>query len=118
MFRLLPFISMAKALNRGLWFKVLSGVERSMVDLVIKVVRDCVKSSKLARLMKGVVTKLMQAMESQFVRVAREVGRPVAYRLSRIALAWGNTSAVLWVRDALFVRYLTVMYMNSPEAFG
>jgi len=106
-----------EALRRGLWFKVLSGVERSMVNLAIRVVRGCIKGSRLAQLMMGIVAKLTEALENRFVRMVRETGRPLAAKLSRIAVAWGNKSAVLWAGDAAFVQYLAVMYVNSPEPF-
>ncbi len=88
-----------------------------MVNLAIRVVKGGIKSSVLARLVMGVVEKLRAAMESRFVRMAREVGRPLALRVSRIAVAWGNRLASLWARDDTFIRYLTVMHMNSPETF-
>ena len=107
-----------KALRRGLWFGVLSRVERTMVNLAIRVVRDYVKGALLARLMRAVVAKLGEALESQFTRVVKENGRPLAARLSRIALGWGNKSAFRWARDVTFMRYLAMLHVNSSEALS
>ena len=101
-----------KALRSGVWFKVLSGVERSMVNLAIRVVEKVVKSSLLARLMVGIVDKLKQATENRFLRMVGEVGVPLARKLGGIAQVWGNKSASQWTEDPGFSRYLTIMWMN------
>jgi len=106
----------AEALRRGMWFKVLTQTERAMVDLAIKVVRGFIKGAMLAHLMRAVVAKLREAIESRFTRMVRENGRPLAARISRIAVAWGNRSAFLWSHDITFARYLAVLHMNLPEA--
>ena len=101
-----------KALRSGVWFKVLSGVERSMVNLAIRVVEKVVKSSLLARLMVGIIDKLKQATESRFLRMVGEVGLPLVRKLSGIAQVWGNKSASQWAEDPGFIRYLAIMKMN------
>jgi hypothetical protein len=101
-----------KALRGGVWFKVLSGVERSMVNLTIRLVEKVVKSSLLARLMVGIIDKLKEAAESRFLRMVGEVGLPLARKLSGIAQTWGNKSASQWTEDPCFIRYLTIMWVN------
>jgi hypothetical protein len=101
-----------KALRGGVWFKVLSEVERSTVNLAIRVVEKVVKSSLLARLMMGIIDKLKQATESRFLRMVGKVGLPLARKLSGIAQVWGNKSASQWAEDPGFIRYLTIMQMN------
>jgi len=106
----------AKALRRGLWFRVLTGIERTMLNLAIRVVRDCIKGALLARLVRAVITKLIWAMESRLARMVKENGRPLAAKLSRIALGWGNKSALRWAGDVAFMQYLAMLHVNSPDA--
>ena len=101
-----------RALRGGVWFKVLSEVERSTVNLAIRVVEKVVKSSLLARLMMGIIDKLKQATESRFLRMVGEVGLPFARKLSGIAQTWGNKSASKWTEDLGFARYLTIVRMD------
>lgn len=105
-----------KALRSGVWFKALSAVERSMVNLSIRVVEKDVKSSLLARLMAGIIDKLKEATESRFLHMVLEIGLPLARKFSRIAQGWGNKSASQWTDDLGFMRFLTIVSTNAPEA--
>lgn len=105
-----------KARRRGVWFRVLSRVERGLVDLSIKVVEK-VRSLVLAKSLIGVVKKLMDAMESEVARLIRTVGRSLAQKLGEIAKSWGNRSACLWAVDPDFVRYLAVTQKNLSPIF-
>jgi hypothetical protein len=106
----------ARALRRGVWFRVLTRGERVQIDLTIRVVKR-IRSFFLARVVAPIVVKLLDAMESKVTRLMREVGPALAQKLSRIAQNWGNSSAVSWIADPGFGRYLTVMYMNTPCVF-
>jgi hypothetical protein len=44
-------------------------------------------------------------------------GRPIAEKISMIAQAWGNTSAVKWSVDSAFIRFLEVTYLNTPSTY-
>jgi hypothetical protein len=105
-----------KALRSGVWFKALSTVERSMVNLAIRVVVKDVKSSLLARLMAGIFDKLKKATESRFLHMVLEIGLPLARKFSGIAQGWGNKSASQWKDDPGFMRFLTIVSKNAPEA--
>jgi hypothetical protein len=105
-----------KALRRGLWFRKLNGDERALMNLVIRVV-ERVRSLLLAKLLSPVVKKLLEAMESEVVRMMRTVGRQLAQRLSRIAQAWGNKSAAQWAEDLGFIQYLAVTQKNLSPMF-
>jgi len=105
-----------KALRRGVWFRVLSRVERGLVDLAIRLV-DRVRSFVLARSLTLVVEKLLDAMESEVARQMRTVGHPLAQKLSRIAQGWGNKSAVKWATDVGFVMFLAISQMNTSDMF-
>jgi len=102
-----------KALRRGVWYRVLTKVERACIDLVIRVV-ERVRSFVLQKILCSILKKLEDVMESQVLRVMREMGGSLALKLSRIAQGWGNDSAWRWVKDAGFSRYLAITYMNAP----
>jgi len=102
-----------KALRRGVWYRVLTRVERACIDLVIKVV-ERVRSFLLERMLSSILKKLEEAMESRVRRLMREIGGDLALKLGQIAQKWGNKSALGWVEDVGFIQYLTVTYMNAP----
>jgi hypothetical protein len=103
----------ARAVRRGVWFRALTRTERACVDLAIMVV-ERVRSRLLGNVLFSVLKKLEEGMESQVGCLMRDVGGNLAKKLSRIAQAWGNESAVRWAEDSGFKQYLTVTYMNAP----
>jgi len=106
----------AKAIRRGVWFRMLTKSERAQVDLTIRVVQK-VRSFLLARVLASLVKKLLDAMESKVLRLMREVGWSLAKKLSSAAQKWGNASATRWAKDPSFTQYLTIMHMNTPVMF-
>ena len=103
-----------RAVRRGVWFKALSTVERNIIDLTIRVV-DKVRSRTLTRILSDVLKKLLPSLESRISRLIREIGLPLAYKLSSIAESWGNRNAKLWMYDLKFAVFLAVKYTNvSP----
>ena len=105
-----------KAIRSGMWFRSLSRIDRVLVDLTIKVA-GTVRSSTLARNIRGVIGKLEGIMESRFLRTVKEVGVPIARRLCLIAREWGNTAAKEWESDEGFAKYLAAMSINEPMLF-
>ena len=105
-----------KALRRRAWFRVLSMVERAIVNLTIRCV-ERVRSPKLAGMLEVIVCKLREAMKGQVERLKETVGRQLAQGLSRFAEAWGNVSARRWRSDLCFIQFLAVMHMNTPRMF-
>ena len=101
-----------RSLRRGVWFRVLSALERAQVDLTVRVVKD-VRSPRLVRVLDAIVSKLSEALQGKVARMVRSVGFPLAQRLGCLAQSWGHRSAEMWARDARFARFLAVMYMNS-----
>ncbi len=97
------------ALRRGVWYRVLSKIERGVLDLTVRYV-DTIRSSKLAKLVTAILEKLTSAMENVLVRLVRTIGAPMARRMSEIAMTWGNFSASAWAEDANFARYLSTSY--------
>ncbi|MCW3985554.1 MAG: hypothetical protein NWE91_03980 [Candidatus Bathyarchaeota archaeon] len=106
----------AKAFRRRVWFKTLSGMERGLINSVIKVV-DKVRSTLLAKVLTSIVKKLLTALESHVARMMREVGRPLAKKISLIAQSWGNKSAREWMSNKEFIQFLAVTMMNTPSSF-
>lgn len=104
------------AIRKRVWFKFLDQCERDIISLTINCV-DRVKSAKLGIMLKTILDKLTEAMKSKVERLMETVGSPLAFRLSMIALGWGNPSASWWAHDRDFVRFLAVNYMNMPDGY-
>jgi hypothetical protein len=105
------------AMKRRIWFRVLSRIERGVVDLTIRCVND-VRSRRLAEVLTAILKKLRLAAESVVSKAVRSVGFAQARRISQIALSWGYRSALAWASDVGFARYLAVMRLNSSGVFG
>ena len=72
----------------------------------------CVRRPKSLRLITAlarIVVKLKDALISPLRRLMGQVGKPLALRLSRLAVRWGYKSAEKWAEDEDFIKYLTVM---------
>ena len=104
------------ALRRGAWFRVLNRIERGILDLTISC-EDRIRSARLAKVLMAILIKLKLAMESAVERMVRVVGRPLALKVSNIAVSWGNLSASQWAEDSAFARYLAITQMNTPRLF-
>ncbi|MEM3377942.1 MAG: hypothetical protein QXV09_06755 [Candidatus Bathyarchaeia archaeon] len=105
-----------RALRAGVWFKALPRLDRVLFDLTVKVARS-VRSSALADRILAVVDRLERYLESKLSRALREVGFPLAEKLSAIALRLGHSIAAEWASDVLFAKFLAVMHLNDPKAY-
>ena len=105
-----------KAFKRGLWFKALTHIERALVDSVIMVV-DQVRSPRLTRILRSIMSKLIDRSKVCFTRLVREIGRPLAKRISLIAHSWGHQTAFKWGEDIRFAQFLTMMRVNASSKF-
>ena len=105
-----------KALRRRVWFKTLIKMERGLINSVIEVV-DKVRSTLLTKVLTSIVKKLLTALESHVTRMMREVGQPLAKKISLIAQSWGNKSAGEWITNKGFIQFLAVTMMNTPSLF-
>jgi len=99
-------------IRRRVWFRVLSRVERGVLDLTVKYVNN-VKSALLAKVLTAILEKLVQATENTLDRLVRTVGAAEAKRISGVAVGWGNVSASAWALDVGFARYLAVAYAKT-----
>jgi|SRR5437667_744467 len=93
-----------KALRNRVWFRVLSRIERGLLDLTMKWV-DRVKSTKLTHILGEILTKLLSAMNQSMERDFQR-GRGLARVISSWALSWGNATARNWRSDIGFQRAL------------
>ena len=105
-----------RAFRRGFWFKVLSRTERILMSLTIKVV-DKVKSILLAKILRPIIIKLVNAMESQVTRLMRVIGKHLAHKLSEIGKKLGCKTAENWALDQGIIQFLAVMYTNTPRLY-
>jgi hypothetical protein len=105
-----------KAMRSGAWFRALRRIDRALIDLTIKVA-STIRSATLAKSILALARKLEGIMESSFSRVIREVGFPLAQKISSLAQKWGSTSAKIWASDSSFARFLAVMHINVPKTF-
>jgi hypothetical protein len=105
-----------RAVRCGVWFKALRRIDRALIDLTIKVA-DAVRSFALAEALFSVMERLGDALENRFLQTVKEVGFPLARRLSLVAQGWGNNSASSWASDVSFARFLAVVYINGSGVF-
>jgi len=105
------------ALRRGLWFKVLSAVERAVVDLTIRVV-ERVRSPRLKEVLRSIASKVVEALKARSFRErAMAVGYVLAERVVRVAERLGRRGAREWASDPGFVMYLGTSWLNTSPVF-
>jgi len=102
-----------KAVRYGLWFKRLSRIDRVLFDLTIRVVRNIIKSEKLAKSLLILVGKLENTMKDSPLRSLKEIGLPLAQKISFTAQKLGNFSAKKWACDSLLAIFLAVLQVNT-----
>jgi len=101
-----------RAVRQRVWFRVLSRVERGIVDLTIRCV-ERIKSRVLARIVSTIVAKILTRLPPSFLETAMRVGRDLADEISEIARAWGNMNASRWRQNCDFIRFLGVNVINT-----
>ena len=75
-----------RAIRSGVWFRVLSQIERAQLDLTIRDV-ERVRSRLLRRLLASIVRKILEALESRIRRLIREIGAALSRRLCAVEKA-------------------------------
>lgn len=101
-----------RAMRRGVWFRALSRIDRVLLELTVSVVPR-VRSFKLAKMLSTIVERLEDALEGRVLHVFRRIGFQLARRISSLAQKWGNKTAHAWANDLGFIRYLTIMKVNT-----
>lgn len=99
-------------MRKRVWFRVLDRVERGIGDLTIRCV-DVVRSSMLARMLRPVIEKLMDAMKSKVEKLMEKIGWSSAQKIAYLAVSWGNHKALNWAFDLGFAKYLTITCINT-----
>ncbi len=105
-----------KAMRAGVWFRRLPRIDRVLVDLTIRVA-DNIHSITLAKSLLTIIRKMEGYLESNLSRALREIGLPLAQKLSLTAQKWGNPTAKNWPTDSNFVNFLTVMHINIRKTY-
>jgi hypothetical protein len=100
-----------KAIRAGVWFRALPRIDRVLVDLTIKVT-ESIRSAHLAKSIFVVVGKLEGLFESSLLKSFRNIGRPLAEKISLTAQKLGNASAKSWASDTSFAFFLAAMQTN------
>ncbi|MCS7119988.1 MAG: hypothetical protein RMJ07_06405 [Nitrososphaerota archaeon] len=105
-----------RAIRCGVWFRVLGSAERAILSLAPKCV-DTVKSPLLVDAIARIVVKVAEAMRSPLERLRSQIAAPLADRISRLAIGWGNPSAISWAKDKGFIQYLAVCKLNDVTIY-
>jgi hypothetical protein len=100
-----------KAMRAGVWFRILR-IDRVLIDLTIKVA-DTIRSPRLVRSILSITGKLEGLLESKLQRAVKEIGFPIAEKLSLLAQNWGNKAAEKWITDEGFAKYWAAMKLND-----
>ena len=103
-----------KAVRSGAWFKVLQRIDRALFDLTIRVVGS-IRSYKLAKSILSLTRKLNEATKSSFSTRLREIGLPLAQKISLTAQKLGNVWASNWAFDSSFALFLAAMKINCAK---
>ena len=101
-----------RALRKGVWFKTLTRIERSIVDLTIRCV-ERVHSAVLLKTVVAILDKLLETLEEEYLKRVERIGREIAEKICEIAWQWGNPHAWTWKYDLRFVKLLGVNATNS-----
>lgn len=101
-----------RALRKGVWYKVLPRIERSIVDLTIRCV-ERISSDVLMKTVVAILDKLLQSLEEDYLKRVERIGREIAEKICEIARRWGNPHAWTWKYDFSFVKFLGVNAANS-----
>jgi hypothetical protein len=105
-----------KAMRSGAWFKALQRIDRVLFDLTIRVVNN-IRSTKLAKSIIVLARKLENAVECDFSKYLKEIGLPLAQKISFTAKKLRNISADSWELDSSFAIFLAVMHLNKIKTF-
>jgi hypothetical protein len=106
-----------KAIRAGVWFKALHRIDRVLIDLAIKVTQS-IRSPSLGKCILSITMKLEDLLENRLTRAMKEIGFPLAHKLSLFAIKWGNSRAQKWTEDVGFAKYLAAMKLNEHSLYN
>lgn len=90
----------------------MSRIERGIIDLTVRCV-ETVRSEVLTRVLRKVVSKLIEAVWHPFTWRLKQVGRPLAERTSEVALSWHLKEVAIWKKEVSFIQCLGLNYLSS-----
>ncbi len=106
-----------KATRSGVWFRALRRIDRVLFDLTIRVTVT-IRSSKLTKSILLIARKLEDAVKSSLSSRLREIGLPLAQKVSLTAQKLGNVLATDWASDSSFAFFLAAMHIDdNTQAF-
>ncbi|MHA2303361.1 MAG: hypothetical protein ACXACD_20665 [Candidatus Thorarchaeota archaeon] len=106
-----------KALRKGVWFKVLDGLDRSFINLICTI-KNNISSEVMVREVMAIVIKLRDAVKGEYWRLVESIGVQRAWRASENALQWGYKEASSWKYDTGFHIFHAVIEFSSPTGWG
>ena len=105
-----------KAMRSGAWFKVLQRIDRVLFDLTIRVVSN-IRSARLAKCILILTRKLENARKGSFSMHLREIGLPLAQKISSTAQKIGNLLLSLGSLILRLLSFWRLMNVNSSRIF-
>lgn len=106
----------SRALRRRVWFRELTKMERSVMELTIRYVQR-IRSERLALVIGRISCKILKAFRSKFLERVKTVGINLVERISEIAVSWGYAEALCWKHDPGFIRFLGITTINNSSGW-
>lgn len=100
-------------MRAGVWFRRLPRIDRALIDLTIRVTKFKIHGTSLVDRLLTVTSKLENFLENKLSLMTRQIGLPLANKLSCLAQKWGNIKARDWQNDLEFARYLAIIKLNA-----
>lgn len=91
-----------QAIRKGIWFRALTSMQRGIVNLTIRCIKE-IKSSLLGRTLQNIFAVLSQAIEQGYLYRFFAAGKDLAEHLSNAAYSWGNRDALKWRFDKAYI---------------
>ncbi len=101
-----------RAIRSRVWFKTLDGLERGIINLSVKVLDSTVTLSRLDNVLSIIIAKIEDALKGEFEKRLESYGLNRAGEIVDIAIRLGHVSALGWLNDGNFARYVTFMSLN------
>jgi len=105
----------ARAIRCGAYYRVLTKVERTIIDLSI-ICKAKFRSMTLSMTVARILVKLASVIPPSLIERALALGRKLAARLAMLAYAWGNERALAWAHDEAFIRHTGLTMCQRPFA--
>jgi hypothetical protein len=102
-----------KALRKGLWFNVLSRMERGIIELCLKIKQSKdVRSPLLLKVLMEIIKKILGHLKNSASITCWVNAFRLASKISMIAVSWGSREASKWSQDINFITYLARFWVK------